>query len=120
MCFQKTSKVGSESVGCNNNLLVVGFSHSDCRAACAKMIIIDELSFRFVEPEGFKLFCSVACPRFVLPSRITVARDIMKLYSDKKKKLRDYFVKHLQRVSLTTDTWTSSKCLLYGLDFTLY
>lgn len=55
LCFQKISKAGSESVGCNN-LLDVGFSQSDCRADCAKMIIIDELSFRFVEHEVLRYF----------------------------------------------------------------
>ena len=58
-----------------------------CRLACAKMIIMDDLSFRFVEYfEGFKHFCSIACPRFDVPSRVTIARDIYQLYLEKKKK----------------------------------
>ncbi|WOG87427.1 hypothetical protein DCAR_0206652 [Daucus carota subsp. sativus] len=109
LCFTKS---GSES-GSGSNLVAVGFNQSECRAACAKMIVIDELSFRFVEQEGFRLFCSVACPRFIIPSRHTIARDIMKLYNSEKAKLRDYFVRNSQRVSLTSDTWTSIQNVCY-------
>ena len=44
-------------------------------------------------------------PKFVAPSRITVAKDIAKLYDEEKKKLKNF----LQgcRISVTTDTWTS-------------
>ena len=112
LIFQKMSGGTTESMG-GNNLKAVGFCQIDCRVACAKMIVLDELSFRFVEQEGFKLFCSVACPRFVIPSRITIARVIMKLYDEEKKKLKDYLLKHSQRVSLTTDTWTSIQNVCY-------
>lgn len=113
LIFQKKlcgAKSGSVE---GTNLKAVGFSQSDCRLACVKMIILDELSFRFVEQEGFKLFCSVACPRFDIPSRTTVSRDIKNLYRDEKKKLKNYFLKHSQRVSLTTDTWTSIQNVCY-------
>uniref|UniRef100_A0A803PYU0 HAT C-terminal dimerisation domain-containing protein n=1 Tax=Cannabis sativa TaxID=3483 RepID=A0A803PYU0_CANSA len=73
--FRKKNIVGSESVG-GSNLVAVGFSQNACKLACAKMIIIDELAFRFVEQEGFKLFCSVACPKFDIPSRVTIAREM--------------------------------------------
>ncbi|KAL4561600.1 hypothetical protein LXL04_033770 [Taraxacum kok-saghyz] len=94
LIFQKMMGGKNKSVE-GANLKAVGFSQSDCRIACVKMIILDELSF------------SIACPKFDIPSRITVSRDIKKLYCDEKKKLQDYFIKHSQRVSLTTDTWTS-------------
>ncbi|XP_052187723.1 zinc finger BED domain-containing protein RICESLEEPER 3-like [Diospyros lotus] len=35
--------------GSGSNLVATGFSQVACRMACAKMIIIDELSLRFVE-----------------------------------------------------------------------
>ncbi|KAL4586566.1 hypothetical protein LXL04_011203 [Taraxacum kok-saghyz] len=112
LIFQKMMGGKNKSVE-GANLKAVGFSQSDCRIACVKMIILDELSFRFVEQEGFKLFCSIACPKFDIPSRIIVSRDIKKLYCDEKKKLKDYFIKHSQRVSLTTDTWTSIQNVCY-------
>ena len=46
---------------------------------------MDELSFKFVENEGFKLFCSIACPKFDPPSIVTIARDIFQLYLEEKR-----------------------------------
>ena len=82
------------------------FSQPSCRLACAKMIIMNELSFRFVEIECFRHFCSIACPRFDVLSRVTIiARDIYKLYLEEKKKLKSYFsLKSSQRICLTTST----------------
>ena len=70
----------------DSNIVTSLFSQTRCRASCAKMIIMDELSFKFVENEGFKLFCSNACPTFDPSSRVTIARDIFKLYLEEKKK----------------------------------
>ena len=69
------------------------------------MIIVDELSFKFIENEGFRNFCRVACPKFNPPSRATIAKDIYQLYIDEKKKLKSFLVSNSQ--CLTTDTWTS-------------
>ena len=44
------------------------------------MVIVDELSFKFIEGEGFKNFISVVCPRFKVPSRWTVSRDCYNEY----------------------------------------
>ena len=89
------------------------FNQNDTRLALSKMIIMDERPFRMVEHDGFKLFMSVACPHFMIPSRWTVARDCVKLYIDEKKKLKTYFSKLTSRISLTTDTWTSCQNLGY-------
>ena len=43
------------------------------------MIIMNKLSFRFVETKGFRHFCSIVCPRFDIPSRVTITRDIYEL-----------------------------------------
>ncbi|PON75796.1 Ribonuclease H-like domain containing protein [Parasponia andersonii] len=105
-------KKGDENVG-GSNFVAMRFSRIACRIACAKMIVINELPLRCVEQDGFKIFCSIACSKFVPPSQITIARDIINLYNDKKKKLKSYFVKNSQRVSLTTNTWTSIQNVNY-------
>ena len=69
------------------------------RNTLAKMIIVDELSFRHVEKEGFKFFVKVLEPRFTIPCRTTIARDCMNLYYEEKKKLKKAFQK--QQVCLT-------------------
>ncbi|CAN1783011.1 Putative AC transposase [Linum perenne] len=55
------------------------------------MIIIDEVSFRHVEHEGFRDFVYSLRPEFPSPSRVIVSKDCFKLV----------------RVCLTTDIWAS-------------
>ncbi|KAK9268176.1 hypothetical protein L1049_010618 [Liquidambar formosana] len=62
------------------------FDQELCRQALTKMIIVDELLFKFVEREGFKNFVSVLQPRFQLLSRSTVAIDCLNLYKNEKVK----------------------------------
>ena len=69
------------------------------------MIIRDELPFRVVEGEGFKDYSRLLEPRFVIPSRITVWRDCMKLFMENKKLLKNHLKN--ERLCLTTDTWSS-------------
>ncbi|KAL9227709.1 hypothetical protein vseg_003363 [Gypsophila vaccaria] len=89
------------------------FNQQDTRLALSKMIIMDERPFRMVEHEGFRLFMSVACPHFMIPSRWTVARDCVGLYLEEKRKLKTYFSNLSSRIYLTTDTWTSCQNLGY-------
>ena len=46
----------------------VGFNKEACIMALVKMIIKDELPFRFVEVEGFLGFMETSCLKFELPS----------------------------------------------------
>ncbi|KAL1142179.1 hypothetical protein V6Z11_A11G079900 [Gossypium hirsutum] len=64
------------------------FDQEACRKGLAQMIVIDELPFKFVESEGFKKFMFVACPRFHIPSRTTMTRDVYQLYLDEKVKIK--------------------------------
>ena len=77
------------------------------------MVILNELPFKFVEEKGFKRCMSVACPRFRIPSRQTIARDCYQLYIDEKISLKKFLKSSSQRVSLTTDTWTSLQKVNY-------
>jgi hypothetical protein len=99
--------------GGGTNLLSVGFSKEACRLACARMVVVDELPFSFVEGMGFRHFCTIACPKFDLPSRRTIIRDIHQLHLSEKLELRKNFTTQRQRVSLTTDIWTSIQNINY-------
>ncbi|GKV05105.1 hypothetical protein SLEP1_g17148 [Rubroshorea leprosula] len=83
------------------------FDEQAVRKVLAKMLIVDELPFSSVEHPGFVKFCQVACPLFNIASRRTITRDILSIYSNMKEDLKTYFKNGNQRVSLTTDTWTS-------------
>ncbi|KAL4387019.1 hypothetical protein GQ457_09G022130 [Hibiscus cannabinus] len=89
------------------------FDQEATRNALAQMIVIGEMSFKFVESEGFRKFMPVACPRFRIPSRLTVTRDIYQLYLDERAKLKQYLKSSCSRVCLTTDTWTSLQRVNY-------
>jgi len=85
----------------------------EARASIAKMIIMDELPFRFVENANFRQMMPVCCPTVNMSSRITIAKDIYQLYVDERVKLKEYLVYACQRVCVTTDTWTSLQRIDY-------
>ncbi|KAK9177833.1 hypothetical protein WN943_027022 [Citrus x changshan-huyou] len=62
----------------------IGFNREACRMALVKMIIKYELPFRFVEAEGFLEFMETCCPKFEVPSRRKITRDILELYQNEK------------------------------------
>ncbi|XP_054821797.1 zinc finger BED domain-containing protein RICESLEEPER 2-like [Prosopis cineraria] len=111
LSFQPKKK--EEGEGCGTSLKGVTFDLNSCRQALARMIIVDELPFKFVENEGFQYFMSIAQPLFPLPSRTTVARDCLSLYLSEQAKLRNVFCKSKQSVCLTTDCWTSLQNMNY-------
>ena len=71
----------------NNEIVVTKFSIERIQMALARMIVVDELTFRFVEHGSFIYFMEVAEPRFLVPSRLTVARDCIKLWFGEREKL---------------------------------
>ncbi|XP_031108617.1 zinc finger BED domain-containing protein RICESLEEPER 2-like [Ipomoea triloba] len=89
------------------------FNQDLIRRALVKMIIIDELPFRFVEGLGFRMFIAVACPRFIVPSRWTISRDILVVYEEERLKLKAFLRETSHRVSITTDSWTSIQRINY-------
>ena len=61
------------------------FNFEACKKALAEMIILDELSFRFVEGLGFRRFMFVAQPRFhLIPCRTTMAKTCFRVFLNEK------------------------------------
>ena len=59
------------------------YNFEACKKALAEMIILDELSFRFVERLGFRRFMSVTQPRFhPIPCCITMAKACFRVFLD--------------------------------------
>ena len=113
LSFQSKNKEGEGEGDSGYTLLATSFNVEHCRKMLARMIIVDELAFRFVQGEGFRAFCSPLQPKFFIPSRATVAKDCSQLYSSEKKKLKSVLTRLSQKVCLTTDTWTSLQNLNY-------
>ena len=76
-------------------------------------IICDEMPFRSAEKYKFRVFVKELEPRFRIPSRTTIARDVWQLYEGEIKILKEVLKKSSNRVCLTTDCWTSSQNLNY-------
>jgi len=93
------------------SLKAISYNYDECRQALAKMVIIDELPFNFVEGRGFKLFTRTMQPRFDIPSHFTIMRDYLKLYVEENDRLRTAL--RGQRLCLTTDTWLSIQNINY-------
>ena len=55
-----------------NVLVVANYSEEGIRLALARMIIINELPFIFVERQGFQEFMKIVEPRFPIPHRTTI------------------------------------------------
>jgi len=89
----------------------VVYNVNEVRRAIAEFVIINEQPFKVVDGEGFKRLMSIVVPNFELPSRLTIARQCLKIYHEEKEKLK----KHIQNqhVCLTSDTWTSLQNLTY-------
>ncbi|TXG67287.1 hypothetical protein EZV62_008562 [Acer yangbiense] len=84
--------------GAGSTLGTSRFSVEECRRALAEMLILDELPFRFVENRGFRKFCFAMNPRFDVPSRRTIVRDLYKLYVEERMKLKKYFKSSQKRI----------------------
>ncbi|RYR58635.1 hypothetical protein Ahy_A05g024498 [Arachis hypogaea] len=91
----------------------VTFDAEMCRKALARMIIVDEIPFKFVEGEGFRFYMSIVQPRFPLPRRITIPKDCWNLYISEKNRLKTVFKQPNQSICLTTDCWTFMQNLNY-------
>ena len=88
------------------------FNFEECKKALVEMIILDELSFRFVEGFGFRKFMSVIQPRFnPIPCRTTIAKTCFRVFLDGKQKLKEALREYW--ICLTTDTWTFVQNLNY-------
>ncbi|XP_019160034.1 PREDICTED: zinc finger BED domain-containing protein RICESLEEPER 2-like [Ipomoea nil] len=89
------------------------FNQESIRRALVEMIIINEFPFRFVEGICFRRFIAIACPRFIVPSKWTISRDILVVYEEERLKLKSFLRGSSHRVSITTDSWTSIRRINY-------
>lgn len=106
-----TKEEREKSATATHNLESHTFNQERLRKRIAIVCIKDNQPFSIVEHEGFREFTSDAEPKFKMASRWTVARDCLKIYKEEVMKLKQIVTS--QRVSLTTDTWTSVQNVNY-------
>jgi len=76
----------------SNVLMVANYSEEMIRLALTRMIIIDELPFKFVKRQDFQEFMKIVEPRFPIPHHTTIARACIEIYSSEVDILRKAFV----------------------------
>ena len=89
------------------------YDENAIRIALSRMIIVDELPFKFVEGEGFRDLFAVTCPRLHILFRRTIIRDYYDLYVSEREKLKSFIKQTYQSVCLTTNTRTSLQKINY-------
>ena len=105
-CPKKCSVDGDNSG--KDNLVPIAYSLEDCRKVFARYLVIEEQPFRKVESYRLQYLLSMFRLDFHSPSGITATKDVYELILEEKQKLKLSLDKLRQRVSFTTDTWTSS------------
>ncbi|PWA50821.1 zinc finger BED domain-containing protein RICESLEEPER 2 [Artemisia annua] len=73
-----------------------------------ELIVLPELPFKFVEHPTFIRYSKNLQPKYNLPSRHTISRDVSKFYLEEKKKIVKFLGNPNNAIHLTTDTWTST------------
>ena len=61
----------------SNSIIVVSYNESMCREALARIIIVEELPYKFVEHDGFRYYSHVLQPNFTVLTRTTFALDFI-------------------------------------------
>ncbi|CAL9029994.1 unnamed protein product, partial [Prunus brigantina] len=87
------------------------FNQARSEMKCVKYIIKDEIPFRAVEGTGFREFINDLQPRFIIPNRKKVAKGVWDLFLVEKTKIMSVISD--ERVSITTDIWTSIQNINY-------
>lgn len=89
--FQNQSSV--QDTGDSTSTFVTWtFDQAMCRKYCARMVILDELPFKTVEHEGFREFVNMLQPQFQIPSRTTLTRDVIDIYTSEMASLKKYLL----------------------------
>ena len=101
---KKLSSSTPEGASVGPSPTISKFDQNASRMKLVKMFVKSELPFRFVEDEDFRDFVRSLQPRFEVPSRTTLRREMWELYEEEKAKLKFFLSKQCGRVCLTTDT----------------
>jgi hypothetical protein len=83
--------------------VIAKYNAVNIRGVITKMIIVDELSFRSVQGEGFQDFMKIIEPRFLVSSRYTMMKDCVKLFMSETENLRAMFMTTGAQVCPTID-----------------
>ncbi|KAG2694267.1 hypothetical protein I3760_08G134200 [Carya illinoinensis] len=103
-----------ESKEVDGNFTVSNFTYDRgrVRELAAHMILYHEYPFSMMEHVVFNKFMSANTPYWEKMSRALAKKECMRTYENEKAKLRT-LLKHVNKVHITTDMWTSCQKLSY-------
>ncbi|XP_019177604.1 PREDICTED: zinc finger BED domain-containing protein RICESLEEPER 2-like [Ipomoea nil] len=82
-------------------ILTLRIQGSPCLLSNVNLLLLELKAVKdqkgIVEGQGFRKFVFVCCPRFKIPSRWTISRDIFKIFSDERLNLKKFFRTSSQR-----------------------
>ena len=81
---KKLSSSTTEGASVGPSPTISKFDQNASRMKLVKMFVKSELLFQFVEDEDFRDFVRSLQPRFEVPSRTTLRREMWELYEEKK------------------------------------
>ncbi|XP_043720772.1 zinc finger BED domain-containing protein RICESLEEPER 2-like [Telopea speciosissima] len=84
-----------------------------------RLVLRNGLPLRFVEYDEFRDLMSYLCPGFDHIDINTLMKDVQKLYDKECEKIKDLLKSSVERVSLSTELWTSITCEVY-MSFTAH
>ncbi|GJV26804.1 zinc finger BED domain-containing protein RICESLEEPER 2 [Tanacetum coccineum] len=108
LAFKKSIGEKDEGGTSSGTLETWKYDEKVIKESLIRLIVLAELPFKFVEHPAFIKFSSDMQPRFNIPSRFKIVRDVSKFYLEERKSLFSFLSKDSTTVHLTTDTWTSS------------
>ena len=85
------------------------FDRKITRCELVRLIVQHELSFSFMEYEGFRSYSLSLNPLAESVSRTTIKKNCMEAFQNHRSSLKDLFGSWNCRFSLTTDLWTSNQ-----------
>ncbi|XP_072980770.1 zinc finger BED domain-containing protein RICESLEEPER 2-like [Typha angustifolia] len=112
--FASASSVTGTSAIEENYLKTIssGYNQNVVRKIMAKMMMVHEYPFNMVEHIWFNILLKVLNPRYERISRNTMRSDVMKVYESAKEEVK-LLLKGTNRISLTSDLWTSNQNIGY-------
>ncbi|PWA60532.1 zinc finger BED domain-containing protein RICESLEEPER 2 [Artemisia annua] len=108
LCLTKKNNNG-DGEGCSSGTLQNWkYDEKAIKRSLIELIVLAELPFKFVEHPAFIKYSKSLQPKYNLPSRHTISRDVSKFYIEEKKKLLKFLGNPNHTIHLMTDTWTST------------
>nr|GMD42501.1 zinc finger BED domain-containing protein RICESLEEPER 2-like [Ipomoea batatas] len=107
-CNYKLKKQKDESV---NGVQSWKYDQARIREVISHMIMVHELPFSFVEYDLFNIVMQIASPYYERISR-TTTKDCWSTYEIEKKRVQG-LLKLVDKISITTDIWTSNQNIQY-------